>query len=276
MKYLIIGGDERTVFLARMLAADKNEVLCHALEMSGLDCVENIEEACPADCVILPLPAVKDGFLNAPLSDRKITVSELARIIPEGSTVCAGMPSPEMCDLLSARKIAVHDYAADEAFAVYNAAVTAEGAVSLLMQSMRKTLFGSRVLVVGYGRIGRLLTQKLAALGVKTYILTRNAGSKAYAESAGINALSVGTESAVLSAFDAVINTAPAEMISSLAALKKSCVLIELASYPYGLDRAEAARLGLRCTLAAGLPAKYAPMSAAQVIYKNILRCQNG
>ena len=72
------------------------------------------------------------------------------------------------------------------------------------------------------------------------------------------------------SPFDAVINTAPAMVIPSMEALKKSCLLLELASAPGGIDRERAEQLGLRCIAAPGLPGRYAPISAAGLIHEAI------
>ena len=48
------------------------------------------------------------------------------------------------------------------------------------------------------------------------------------------------TDTALYSAFDAVINTAPAAVIPTLEGFKKSCLLLELASAPGGIDKRDA------------------------------------
>ena len=42
---------------------------------------------------------------------------------------------------------------------------TAEGAIQLAMEELPITLHGARVLVIGYGRLGRVLADRLAGLG---------------------------------------------------------------------------------------------------------------
>ena len=51
-----------------------------------------------------------------------------------------------------------------------------------------------------------------------------------------------------------------------LAAFKKDTVIIELASLPGGVDLREAARLGIHVITAPGLPGKYAPKTAGNII----------
>ena len=41
---------------------------------------------------------------------------------------------------------------------------TAEGAIQLAMEELPITLHGARVLVIGYGRLGRVLADRLAGL----------------------------------------------------------------------------------------------------------------
>ena len=75
------------------------------------------------------------------------------------------------------------------------------------------------------------------------------------------------TAYASMSSFDAVINTAPAQVLGELSALRDGCILLELASAPGGLDPQAAQDGGMRYISAPGLPGKYAPVSAARLIY---------
>ena len=79
----------------------------------------------------------------------------------------------------------LYDYAAREDFAILNAVPTAEGAVELAMQHYEGTVFGSRSLVVGFGRIGRLLAKMLHALGSDVTVSARKPSDFAYIEALG-------------------------------------------------------------------------------------------
>ena len=63
-----------------------------------------------------------------------------------------------------------------------------------------------------------------------------------------------------------MINTAPAQVIPDLRAFKDSCILLELASAPGGIDKKAAGELGLELAVLRGLPGRYAPESAAQAM----------
>ena len=95
MKFAVIGGDRRSVLLCRMLAQDGHRVHSYALERAELP--EEIPRAgCleaalyGADCVVLPLPAEKNGQLTAPLSVQKIQTEELLTALWPGQTLCGG------------------------------------------------------------------------------------------------------------------------------------------------------------------------------------------
>lgn len=268
MDFLLIGGDDRQLHLAQLLLAEGHSVRCFALDNAPLpEGAQYTQELARADCVILPLPAEgKNGDLNAPYSSKQHVISELLAALAPNSLVCGGKLSPALRALAQKNSLRLHDYMTVPQFVVGNAAVTAEGAVSLLANNIASTVFDTNVLVVGYGRIGRLLAHKLRGLDAKTFVISKNSESRALAEGMGLYALSP-SDTAVYSAFDAVINTAPAQVIPSLEGFKKSCLLLELASAPGGFDRNELERSGLRCINAAGLPGRYAPKSAARLVF---------
>ena len=124
-----------------------------------------------------------------------------------------------------------------------------------------------RVLVIGWGRIGKLLLQKLRGLNAAACLTSRNREARSLAAAMGYEALAPDCGSALMSSFDAVINTAPAQVLGELSALRDGCILLELASAPGGLDPQAAQDGGMRYISAPGLPGKYAPVSAARLIY---------
>ena len=269
MKYLIAGGDERAVFAAAELAKD-NEVAAFAMDKALLpESVRKVSAAESADCVILPLPAEsgRTGALNAPFSDTRTDAAGLLASLPENTLVCGGKISPGLRSAAEKNGLRLADYMQRPEFVAGNAAITAEAAVAILMQRTDYTLAGSSVLVVGYGRIGRILSNKLCAMGVKTYVISRKAESRAMAEALGCKALAPADTPPRL---DAVVNTAPASVLTDLSRLCSPCLLLELASAPGGIDAAEAQRLGHRYFAAPGLPGKYAPKSAGGLIAETV------
>lgn len=270
MKYLIAGGDERMVCAAAVLAGAGNEVFSLGMEKASLpDSVQKISEPEKADCVILPLPAEagRPGALNAPFSSGDISITELMEKLDENTLVCGGKISGRLKSAQGGR-LRLVDYMTRPELVTGNAAITAEAAVALLMQRTDYCLCGRSALVIGYGRIGRILSSKLCSLGVKTYVMSRNAESRALAEALGCLALAPADS---LPRLDMVINTAPAPVLTKLEGLCSPCLMLELASAPGGLNSADAVRLGHRYFAAPGLPGKYAPKTAGALIAEAVM-----
>ena len=153
----------------------------------------------------------------------------------------------------------------DERFARENAELTAEGALYYAARQSDSALKNSRCLVIGYGRIGRALTERLRALGACVTVAARREESR---REAGENSVGTDEIKGVLPEMDFVFSTAPAPLLmeDGLRAARKSALLMELASPPYGIDLAAARALGLRVSLESGVPGRYCPRSAAQLI----------
>ena len=274
MKFALVGGDRRAVWLARLLLEEGHTLRSFALERAELpeaaERAEHLQGALyGADAVVLPLPVERGGWLNAPFARLPCAVGELSEALWPGQTVFGGLFPSELQRAAAGRYLPLVDWMRRPGFAAGNAALTAEGAIGLLLQESERSLLGSRVLVSGFGRIGRPLCLKLAALGARVTAAARCAESRAEAEGLGIDALPFG---ALGGGFDFVVNTVPERVLdeSFLCCLPETALLLELASAPGGFDRNLAENLGLRCLAAPGLPGRSAPRAAAELMLREI------
>ena len=157
-------------------------------------------------------------------------------------------------------------YARREEYQIAIARLTAEGAIALLRPETG--LSGAHILLLGYGRIARLLARELQKAGALVTAAARSGAQRAWAEAEGIEALPLDALSGALDRFDVIIGTIPAPVLTEplLALVRKDALLLELASAPGGIDAAAAHERGLRYIRAPGLPAKYAPERAAVIL----------
>ena len=139
------------------------------------------------------------------------------------------------------------------------------------MAATEVTLCGTPCLVVGFGRIGKLLAHRLRGLGAEVAVSARRLDDLAWIDAFGYRGLHTNRLAGTLGDFRVVFNTVPHTVLSGelLRELPQDCVLIELASQP-GFDRAAAEALGLKCISALGLPGKAAPETAAHAIWTTL------
>ncbi len=273
----VIGGDLRQVKLAELLVADGHTVHTYALEqVSEPDLVaaeSTLKEARRAHCAVLPLPVEgREGMLNAPLSSQEHTLSGIMDAFRPGQVICAGMATPETAGMAAERGLTFHDYFLREELAVANAIPTAEGALQIAMEELAITLHGARVLVIGYGRLGRLLADRFSALGARVTVSARKYSDMAWAEAYGYAAERTDRLDGWMCSYDLVVNTVPFRVLDEarLADLMPGALVIDLASRPGGVDFEAASRLGVKAIWALSLPGKVAPVTSGKNIRDTI------
>jgi len=277
LRFAVVGGDERSALLCALLCADGHKVRSFALERARLPeevpkelCLQSCVYA--ADCVVLPVPAERSGLLNAPLSDEKLSMPELISSLWAGQIVCGGKLSEEIRAEGTRLRLHLCDIMSSQSFCAGNAALTAEGALELMMSASPQSIWKSRVLVTGWGRIGMMLCFHLRSLGARVTLAARSAKDRAAARALGFSALDYPRLEGEIGSFDFIVNTVPARVISDamLCCVQADTPLIELASPPGGFDRNLAENIGLKTIYAPGLPGKSSPWSAALLMREAI------
>lgn len=232
-KIALLGGDGRFLRLAELLAADGAEVCAYALGDALPDCAvrcASISDALAgADAVLLPVPYSRDGtHLNAPLHPEPVPLDALLAHATDGLPIFGGMlpkggfPGCVCLDYYSER------------MQIRNAVPSAEGALMIALERMPGTLHGSSAFVIGYGRIGKLLADRLRAFGAEVTVFARKENDRAFAEAFSCRAAPIEALAERLGEADVLFNTAPAALLApeALDALKPEAVFIELASRP--------------------------------------------
>lgn len=266
--YSVIGGDMRAVYLARQLRASGFDVATFALsnEEEGV----SLENAAKAEFVILPMPFAKNGLLNAPFADNSIDIAAVAAAVGSRRVLGGGNGRGLFASYT--------DYAEDEGYILKNADITAEGAAGRYSALSGRTVRGSRIAVVGFGRVARSAARLFAAMGADITIVARSEPAVEQARSMGYKAAYMGGMCCVLSESDGVVNTVPAPVITAaeILCLPENAVIIDLASSPGGVDFAAAFARGIRAELSLALPGRTAPYSAAEALCEVILKLTRG
>lgn len=266
MKVAIIGGDKRMLYAAKAFMRDGAEVAIAGFDDLQSDSTSVSEAVRWADYSVLPVRPVLNGHLNMPYSKEQLTMEEFA-LINDKKTVFSGSRDR----ISSILNTTIFDYASREDFAIQNAVLTAEGALELLLQEYKDSLLGANILVIGYGRIGKVLSRYLNALGADVTVTARKPSDRAWIEAAGMKSDDYSFKE--LNSYPIIINTVPALILdrSRIDRLRDDVLLIDLASVPGGVDFDRAKERDIRCIHALGLPGKAAPKAAGRIIKDTII-----
>lgn len=269
----VLGGDLRQIRLAELLAADGWEVVTWGLEKGGGPTPVPLDRAVTCDIIILPLPVLRGGGLNLPLTDTAIKPEELWKRFHSGQILLGGSVGSLSEEIKAEYGLTVQDYYDREEVQIANAVLTAEGAIMRMMEETEYTVQGSRCLVIGYGRIGKALAQRLQALGAIVTVSARSGGDLAWIKACGFRASLLSDVCRQMEDFDVIFNTAPARVMGKeeLSRVRDDVLLVELASLPGGFDENYVKGNSLSIITERGLPGKTAPLSAARTIKDGII-----
>ena len=271
--FLILGGDNRSLYLGEYLENQGFKVCYYAFNHT--ECYNSLEEAMnSSDVIVLPLPFTKDRLtLNTPLFDDKVVISDIVALLSNKKMVFGGQLPKSFCEELESRDCPYCDYFLLDELAIYNAVPTAEGVVQVLIEELPITIHGMKCGVLGYGRVGKVLANTLSSLGAKVTVFARkqSAFAEIYASSMEYKHFDVlSTEN---NDFDVVINTVPVKVLgdAQLSKLNSDCILVEVASAPFGIDFQSAKEKAFKVIKAGSLPGKVAPKTAGEIIGRSIL-----
>ena len=276
----IIGGDLRIVKLADMLNLDGYKVYTYGLEQAHMNkeiekCNSVEEVASKSNIIVSSIPLTSDEInINTPFSKEKIKIDELTKYI-KGKIFIAGRIEDKLYEKLKEAKVI--DLLKREELTVLNTISTAEGAIQIAMEESTRTLHGSKILVMGFGRVSKILSNMLKGIGADVYCETRTTVNCAWIKAYGYKPILIDELDNKLGEFDIRINTIPYIILDKerLKMLKKDSLIIDIASNPGGVDRNAAKDVGIKVIWALSLPGRVAPITSAEFIketLENILK----
>lgn len=258
----IIYGDKRQTFLCDLADGYFDNVFTYNVPdwdntfNSIKTTIEN------ADYIILPINFETNGYIFG------IERNEFVKMCINKTVICGNADC-----FYGKPELNVFDYCKDEAFQINNAALTAEAAISTAVTSCDGSLYNSKCLISGSGRIAKILAGFLKPIAGDITITARNTTELLMLKIYGFNTVVLKNLSE-LNDYDYIFNTVPFRIFDSrlLKTMKKDCVYIELASAPYGIDAYFAENNGINIIKAGGLPGKFSPYTAATIIMDSIIK----
>ena len=269
-----------------MLAEDGNMIYTYGLEKAeelkenkNIIFCEKLNVAInSSEIVIGPIPFSSNGkHVNTPFGEKQLTIRELMHNL-NAKTLIAGAIAPEIYELANDEYIEIIDIMKREELAVLNTISTAEGTIEIAIANTNKIIHGSKILILGFGRIGKVLARKLAGLSAKITCAARKDEDLAWIKAYGYDMTNINNLGENLSEYDIIINTVPQIILTEerLRNIRQDALIIDLASKPGGIDQEAIKNTGQKYIWALALPGKVAPFSSAkyikQAIY-NIMGC---
>lgn len=271
----IIGGDRRNIELYKLLK-EECDTKIYAVKGDNINNVSTLEEALDTDIIVCGIPCSLDGeTINA---SEKISYMDLFNAMKKGQKLFGGVINEKIISLAEKKEIECFDFMKSEEFAILNAIPTAEGAIEIAIREMPITIHNANVLILGFGRIGKLLAKMLDVIGANLTVAARKPEDFAWINAYKYNGITYSELNENIGKYDVIFNTVPSIIIDEerIKLLDKQCLIIDLASKPGGVNLKAAEKEEIKVVWALGLPGKSAPVSAAkymkEVIYRNLYR----
>lgn len=281
-KIAVIGGDMRQIYLSNMLA-NKYQVSIfgndHEELIGNVSREKTLEEVLQnSEIVICPIPFSKDGeHIFVANSKEKILYKDLFSLLTKEQKILSGPYKEEVLECANDNNIHLIDIVSTYEFSILNSIPTAEGILSMMIESLGITLSGSRCLVLGYGRCGMAIANLTKKMNMNVYVASVNDEELIMAKIRDYNTLKIHENKLLyvdylneeflddsnffinLERFNYVINTIPARLINiNLTKKIDDYIFIDIANI-YNDDKN-------RFINARGIPGKYSPKTAAKII----------
>ncbi len=249
MNILVVGGDKRMNIALKEL---KN--MGYEVESLGLTDGDN-GNLNKADVILLPVPTSRDKVnVFCPQSDIKIPLNSFKKLPQKPLILSCGCYCGDSCI----------DYLRLDDFCLLNAVPTAEGAIAEAIKDTPFCLWNSNVLVIGYGRVAKILVDRLQALKCNITVSARKQRDFAQLDALGIKHIYTKDVPTTASQFDIIFNTIDIMLFNDLALLK-NIYLYDLSTTGC-LNFDKASNIGIKAKKLPGLPGKIAPLTAGKII----------
>ncbi len=281
---LFLGGDLRNQYMVDELINNYN-VYSYGL-FDDIKIFSLSEYISKNDIIVCPTPFSKDNENLTSITNTIIPINELLSNLTEKHTLFGGALPKYVCDFCNDHNIKYIDLLKCEEVAILNSISTAEGAIAEAIKESTLNLHHSNCLVLGYGRCGITLANKLSGLNAYVTVGARNVTQLSTACSNGHNTLDISNISSNESLIDYfsitdylktcnfIFNTIPSPIISStlIDVLNKDCIIIDIASNPGGCDFEYCKSQDINAKLCLGLPGKYSPKTSGVILTKALLK----
>ena len=276
MQVAVLGGDARQLEVIRKLTElDAKlslvgfEQLDQSFSGANKEKVSEIDFSM-IDSIILPVPGTNsEGRIETIFSSEKVFFTEeIIKATPAHCKIYSGISNAYLDSVAKkADRKLIRLFERDDV-AIYNSIPTVEGTIMMAIQHTDYTIHGSKVAVLGLGRVGMSVARAFHGLGAKVLVGARKSEHIARIAEMGLTPFHLSDLESVVENVDICINTVPHKIIKAgvISKMPTRTLIIDLASKPGGTDFRYAEKRGIKAILAPGLPGIVAPKTAGQII----------
>ncbi|MBR2381343.1 MAG: hypothetical protein IKA84_02465 [Clostridia bacterium] len=268
MKIVFLGGDLRQKYASDYLL--KKEYDSKVYLDFDIEKIEN--EIREAKILALPIPVSIDS-IHLKTSEGNIFLDDIIEIAKSDSIILGGRFANKTKDKYAQNRVII-DYMDIEPFQIQNALLSAEGAIHYAKQKFDKSIHGANIAIFGCGRIGKILAYLLRSQGATVTVLARCDINLTWSKLIGLNTLKISAKNKLFTKkYDIIFNTIPHRIMDEefVRSTDPMTIIIDLASFPYGMDDKLAKEYNLKYYRELGIPGRYAPVSAGEIIAKTII-----
>lgn len=271
LKIALIGGSLREQIVADHLREKGFHIATYAMKDmkstdagSVADCLKN------ASVLILPVRSNdKDCLIGGSSSECPVALNEkILSTMKDHAPIYCGIASDELRGMAKKTEHPLYEVMEYDDIAIPNAVLTAEGTLFYVMDRFSVGLRDLRVAVFGYGRVGKSCAELFSSVGAEVTVFCRRQSDWETGRENGIDMRYYGGTGVILPKADVLINTVPAVVVTEelMKQLKPKCCIIDLASYPGGVEPMPKGTYDLFSVMLPGIPGKYAPITAGRIL----------
>ena len=255
----------------RVLRFRTVEIACNPSIKSKIYFTESLREAFDSAPVIIGgIPFTKSDSLYCEVnsSDTTVSLAEIQRSIRKHQKIFAGIIPENFRRTCEEREITCYDFMLDEPMTLYNAVSTAESAILEALLHKDTNLHMSNALVLGYGRCGKMIADRLKGLHACVTVCSNDTNELALACALGFDTMHLSNLWKNICCYEYIFNTIPARILNRrcLEKVSSNAIIIDIASNRTGADYEIAKKLKINIHFCPGLPGKYAGESCAKYL----------
>lgn len=281
-KITLIGGDLITKKLLEVLLENEYTIGVYALEHIELDekhyakrenivKFDKIEEAISfSKNIILSMPLMDDrDNLVVTFSSKQINIYELLGKIKNKNIITLRI-NEKAKEIIEENENKYIDLKESQTYNISNALATAEGVISKAIIDTEESLRGLNVLILGYGRTGKMLAKKFEAMNSNVTCEARKETDLAWIREEGFKAVPLKELKKHLKDKDIIVNTVPYQILKEeeMEEISKDTLIYDITSEPAGIDRHLAKKYRLNSKRLFSLPEKIAPRTMAKTVFE--------